>query len=210
VRQLHAGAQWHLHEVQHLRRHERVQLMGNYSFKADPRINDWTREQLREFCSSLEGNVVQLANRLGLKVLKEEEEFFPYERGYLAREPQHGSASGWIIRINGRDRAEVQNFTVAHEIGHFVLHGARLDKLDIFDGRLRRNTDDAQDPFSYIEASDKFMESEANQFATELLMPMNQFRPAYERLGRNISALADLFFVSERVVERRLRELGLK
>jgi hypothetical protein len=182
--------------------------MKGFAFKEDPRISDWQREQLRDFCSALDGNVVELAGTLGLQV--HEEELLPYERGYLEKVPSLGSSSGWVIRINKSDRAETKNFTVAHEVGHFVLHGARLAKLDVFDGRVNRSTEGSSDPFSYLEDRDRQLEAEANAFAAALLMPLNLFRPAYERLNGNAVALARLFFVSEAAVTRRIRELRLR
>ncbi len=180
--------------------------MREYSFRSDLRINDWERAQLKEFCSSLEGDIVQLANSFGLKVLVEE--LLPYERGFLEKAPSYGSASGWVIKLNKNDRAETQQFTVGHEIGHFVLHKARLADLDVFDGRMNRSTITEADPFAYLEKRDSIMESEANNFATLLLMPPNLFKPAYQRLAGDRAALAKLFFVAETAVARRIGELG--
>jgi Zn-dependent peptidase ImmA (M78 family) len=182
--------------------------MADYSFKSDLRISDWVRERLRDFCSSLEGDVVQLARTLGLKVF--EESLFPYERGYLQNVPSCGSDSGWVIKINKTDRAETKNFTIAHEIGHFLLHKSRLASLDIFDGRVNRNSQSIADPFTYLEERDHIMESEANGFAAALLMPPNLFKPTHERLGGDLSAVARIFLVSEAAAARRLRELGVE
>ena len=181
--------------------------MAVYSFKADPRITDWERDRLREFCSSLEGNIVELASSLGLKVFTEE--LLPYERGYLENAPSLGSSSGWVVRLNQIDRPEVQNFTLAHELGHFVLHKANLAERDTFDGRMNRDMPSAADPFSYLAPQDKQMEVEANLFAAALLMPANLFRPAYDRLAGDRVALAKLFYVTEAAVHRRIKELCL-
>lgn len=182
--------------------------MADYSFKNDPRISSWVREQLRDFCSSLERDVVTLARKLGLKVF--EEELFPYERGFLENAPSLGSDSGWVVKLNKADKTETKNFTVAHEIGHFLLHKARLVGLDTFDGRVNRNSQDSLDPFSYLEDRDQIMEAEANAFATALLMPPNLFRPAHERLAGDLTAVARLFVVSEAAAAKRLRELKIR
>ncbi|MDP3196761.1 ImmA/IrrE family metallo-endopeptidase [Tabrizicola sp.] len=195
-------------EVQLVRCDDRVQLMRGFSFKGDPRIADWQRTKLRVFCSALDGNVVHLANDLGLKVF--EEDLLPYERGFLEKAPSLGSQSGWVVRINRRDRPETQKFTIAHEVGHFVLHGARLEGLDALDGRVNRSTEGSLDPFSYLEDRDRVMESEANSFAAALLMPKNLFEPAFNRLSGDVDAIARLFAVSDSAVGRRLRELGLR
>ncbi len=182
--------------------------MSDYSFRNDPRISPWEREQLREFCSSLESNIIRLANEFGLKVL--DEDLLPYERGYLEKVPSVGSASGWVIKLNQRDRPETKNFTTAHELGHFLLHRARLVDLDQLDGRMNRNTSGGIDPFSYLQERDRLLEGEANRFAATLLMPPNLFRPAFDRLCGDVSALAKLFFVAEGTVARRIKELGLR
>ena len=178
--------------------------MKGYSFRDDPRITAWQREKLKEFCSTLERDSVKLATDLGLKVFLED--LMPYERGYLERAPSFGSASGWIVKLNRRDSRETQNFTVSHEIGHFVLHGAHLDGLDQFDGRINRDSDA---PFSYLQEPDQIREAEANKFAATLLMPPNLFKPAFARLEGDLHSLARLFDVSATAVLRRARELGL-
>ena len=182
--------------------------MVGFSFKGDLRIADWQRTKLREFCSALDSNVVHLANDLGLKVF--EVELLPYERGFLEKAPSLGSQSGWVVRINKRDRPDTQKFTVAHELGHFVLHGARLEGLDTLDGRVNRNTEGSVDPFSYLEDRDRMMEAEANAFAAALLMPRNLVEPAFNRLSGDVEAITRLFAVSESAVARRIRELGLR
>ncbi len=162
---------------------------------------------MREFCSSLEGETVKLAKDFGLKVYGED--LLPYERGYLEKSPACGSASGWVIKINQNDHRKTQNFTIAHEIGHFVLHGASLAELEQYDGRVQRNTASVLDPFTYLEKRDKLREVEANQFAATVLMPPNQFLPAHARLNGCVSALSDLFFVSVPAVIARISELKL-
>jgi Zn-dependent peptidase ImmA (M78 family) len=181
--------------------------MGAYSFKADPRISDYAREKLRDFCGSLESDVVALAKDFGLKVF--DEDLLPYERGFLERTPSYGSSSGWVVKLNRTDRPATKNFTVAHELGHFMLHGAHLAKLEQFDGRMNRNAQGGMDPFSYLEDRDRLLEAEANQFAATLLMPPNLFKPAHHRLGGDITALSRLFLVAEGTVARRIKELGL-
>lgn len=181
--------------------------MAEYSFKSDPRISDYDRSKLRDFCASLEREIVTLVQDFGLAVFKEE--MYPYQRGNLENAPSYRTPSGWIININQADRVETQNFTVAHELGHFVLHKQHLVGRNTFDGVVRRDAQGGLDPFTYIEAEDKMLEKEANRFAALLLMPSNLFRPAFERLDGDRTAVAKLFLVSEQAVGLRARELGL-
>ncbi|WP_146037979.1 ImmA/IrrE family metallo-endopeptidase [Tabrizicola aquatica] len=179
--------------------------MSGYLFSKDPRIQDWERQKLRSFCTTLERDTVVLAGQFGLKVFQKE--MLPYERGSLDKAPEFGSKSGWVIRVNGNDRLETQNFTIAHELGHFVLHRARLAALDAFDGRVHRDSENATDPFTYLDERDPIMEAEANGFAAALLMPLNLFRPAHRRLNGDCAALSRLFVVSEGAVRKRVIEL---
>lgn len=85
-------------------------------------------------------------------------------------------------------------FTIAHEIGHYVLH-SRLGEKKIVVNRLygiRSNS----------------LEREANQFAAAFLMPESDFRLAYEE-DNSLYSLADRFQVSYLAVQTRMKVLGI-
>ena len=84
------------------------------------------------------------------------------------------------------------NFTIAHELGHYVLH-SRCGKLDIHAGR----TD-----------SRNKCEAEANYFAACFLMPEEAFRTSHKK-DSNIYSLADAFNVSLSAVQIRCQSLNL-
>lgn len=71
-----------------------------------------------------------------------------------------------IIGVNSRHHVNRQRFTIAHELGHFVLHdnilrkGMHVDKVITM---LNRDTSSSKGSIN--------IEIEANQFAAELLMP---------------------------------------
>lgn len=132
--------------------------------------------------------------------------------------PFEGDMSGVLMRTEGRiviavnrTQAHVRRrFTIAHEIGHLVLHRGRpviIDKLvriNLRDGRASLASDAE--------------EIEANAFAAELLMPEDQMRAAVERLLPTIhrhdqSTLAQVmsseFEVSHQAMEYRLVNLGI-
>ncbi len=96
------------------------------------------------------------------------------------------------IYVNHRDMPKRQSFTMAHELGHWLLHKA------IFD--------DDPDTYRYLPrfATPRHndLEREANKFAAHLLVPERLLRPV--RTSR-VSALADAFFVSRSMMEIRLR-----
>lgn len=86
-------------------------------------------------------------------------------------------------------------FTIAHELGHYFLHYLYPKRQgEIWFGR--GGTDRA--------------ETEANVFASTLLMPADDFRRAYREVGGDIWKLAALFDVSPKAAEVRASVLGLR
>jgi hypothetical protein len=71
--------------------------------------------------------------------------------------------SGWAIFYNSRGR---KNFTLAHELGHYLLHRSKTA-----DQMLCSRTDMWKWDSEY-----GIMEAEANEFASYLLMPLDDFR----------------------------------
>lgn len=107
-----------------------------------------------------------------------------------------------IIGINGRDAPTRQRFTIAHELGHFLLHADRgLDVVHRRDG----NSSTGHDP----------LEVEANQFAAELLMPADRVRHLFNKQPFDfddetaLRKLATTFGVSPRAMAVRLSSLDL-
>lgn len=105
------------------------------------------------------------------------------------------------IAYNAASSVQRRRFTIAHELGHFLmpLHGANAQcvktDMGVFvtkDASLRR-------------------EAEANRFAAALLMPRRLFQTTSRRLGEpeveHILALADLYAVSKEAAVRRYVEL---
>jgi Zn-dependent peptidase ImmA (M78 family) len=93
------------------------------------------------------------------------------------------------IGLKKSDSESRRRFTLAHELGHIVLHQHKV--------RFR----DAQNtPFNQEEA-------QANRFAAELLMPAWLVWPLPPPL-RHPDSLARIFKVSAAAAEHRLRTLG--
>jgi Zn-dependent peptidase ImmA (M78 family) len=125
--------------------------------------------------------------------------------GLLLREP--GEAP--IIGVNAGNAEVRQRFTVAHELGHLILHkGKRL----VLDRAVRVNFRDAASSL----ATDR-EEMEANAFAAGLLMPTDALRDELHRIvqGRYrsdtalVDALAKRCHVSRSAMEFRLINLGM-
>ena len=147
-------------------------------------------------------DVGRIAEHLGAQVV--EERLDRDLSGLLYRDGDQA-----VIGVNNTQPDRRRRFTVAHEIGHLVLHRGRPLVLD----HVRVNFRNA----ASSTATDH-EEIQANAFAAELLMPAAQVmasaRAALEG-GRASDAallrdLADGFDVSEQAMEYRLVNLGLK
>jgi Zn-dependent peptidase ImmA (M78 family) len=135
----------------------------------------------------------------------------------LSREPLQGDISGMVFRdetrkvigVNSLEVPARQRFTIAHEIGHLLLHEGRpviVEKL------VRINLRDKGSATTDRE------EREANQFAAELLMPAGMVEAAARELvgdqmlvsdRRFVADLAARFEVSAQAMEYRLVNLRL-
>ena len=118
-----------------------------------------------------------------------------------------GTAS---IAVRRSDHPNRRRFTIAHEIGHFVLRhhlqGNELVHADRHQEVIYRSprASEGLDP----------IEVQANQFAASLLMPARLVRERVDSLPKSFSesdvkALANEFKVSEQAMTIRLTGLGL-
>ena len=95
-----------------------------------------------------------------------------------------------VIGVNGSDHANRRRFTIAHEIGHYVLHeretyvdtGYRVNFRDLDSGSGTRSE-----------------EIEANRFAAALLMPEAMVRKAFDDVAFELAGSGD---------DEELRELA--
>lgn len=142
--------------------------------------------------------VEKLAEREGATVRYE-----PFEgrlSGMLYR-----SAEGSIIGVNSLHAAVRQRFSIAHEVGHLLLHEPQL-QIDEHAFIAFRDPESSK-------ASDP-AEIEANQFAAALLMPEDLLAKSLGALGDNpdvedaIRSLAQTFEVSQEAMTIRLKNLG--
>ncbi len=97
------------------------------------------------------------------------------------------------IYVNSSDPYVIKIFTLAHELGHYLLHkDVKNDVLFREKGKHGREK----------------IEREANTFAAELLMPEAAIK-IYWPITENIQQLADKFSVSYVAMRNRLHQLGL-
>ena len=149
---------------------------------------------------------------------------FPYEnildskkdlQIYLATmDMEISGAIGWNTKdkkfeifVNKEKPQNRQNFTLAHELGHYFLHqeiiqkeDALIDSEDILDSNTTLFRNDV--------VSSSEIEKEANNFAASLLMPSDLVKKVWNAF-KNVEECAKLFQVSVVAMSIRLERLGL-
>ena len=117
--------------------------------------------------------------------------------GFIVKELDFDdSISGRLIRekkaigINKNHALVRRRFSMAHELGHYFLE--HPDESSYFDYKEQR----------------KIYDSEANEFAAELLMPLNLLKEEYSR-NRDLDALAKIFLVSKEALTIKMLNSGL-
>lgn len=129
----------------------------------------------------------------------------PNDRGALSGLVVSELKTIYLDRRECRRHPRRRRFTIAHEIGHWVLH--------ISAGKLYgcRPADIVEQPSEARpdKRAVRRIEAEANRFAAELLMPETLVVPAATELGSNVPALAERFDVSVPAIRVRLQQFGL-
>ncbi|WP_081716425.1 ImmA/IrrE family metallo-endopeptidase [Asticcacaulis sp. AC460] len=98
--------------------------------------------------------------------------------------PSESGPTRWGILYNSRQNKGRKNFTIAHELGHYLLH-RQLAAEGIY-----------CDEESIIRRDGKGIEKEADEFAANLLMPLNDFRMQIP--PKNYAAADDLSSAASR------------
>lgn len=168
----------------------------------NPSIEDQATHTLDQLnLTTIPVDPASVANRLGLTVRFEQ--FSDDLSGVLMRKSE-----GTVIAVNTYHAPARQRFTIAHEIGHFVLQ----HKGDLFVDQTVLNRRDGRSSYA-IDSQ----EIEANAFAAALLMPRQQVTDELLSLmnsggieQRNlVKELARRFQVSDQAMSFRLMNLGL-
>ena len=137
---------------------------------------------------------------------------------FVHYEPYAGELSGMIHRlgdgsavigVNALHSRTRQRFTIAHEVGHYLLHKDEALHVDEFFPFAKRDKSSS--------AAEDTREVEANQFAAELLMPASMLRadllsvlPQLDfESGKSIRKLARQYMVSEQAMTIRISTLGV-
>jgi len=142
-------------------------------------------------------SVEEIAEAVGIEELREvDSENF---EGLLVTDAGKTKGAIAYAKSSGRER---RRFTIAHEIGHFLIptHGA--------------NAQCAKADLGVVKSADsrKSKEAEANRFAASLLMPRKLYLAGMRRLGApetdHILKLASRYEVSKEAAARRFAELS--
>ena len=147
-------------------------------------------------------DVAQLAAIMGVRVSRENLE--DKISGALFAQEENV-----VMAVNANHAARRQRFTMAHELGHYVLHWSGEETTAFVDGSLGFRRDERSHDGS-VE-----IEIEANAFAAELLMPRVQVEkmasaPDFDWQDEtSLRKLSGFFGVSEQAVTVRLTSLGL-
>lgn len=145
---------------------------------------------LRKFHAKAPIPVIAIANELGIKVYRTND-FDDRISGLIQKDELHGGESGYAIYTNAHHPPTRRRFTIAHEIGHFMLHkeliGDGITDDGLYRSRLRGG-----------------FESEANRFAANLLMPRKLVWEFVEQGVDTVEELAEKFNVSKSAMSIRL------
>lgn len=150
-------------------------------------------------------NVIGLANELGIAVYETKINNDNLS-GYISKDDD-----GYYICVNKKHPATRQLFTIAHEIGHYILHREVLDSGHLLPTmyKVGNGIKPALGRTDYTDPTYRAMETEANRFAAELLMPKDEFiKKANECDDLNDLALA--FKVSVGAASIRANNLGIE
>lgn len=137
-------------------------------------------------------DIEALAVLCGVRVVRHR---FPKELSGLFVANEEGA----VIGANKAQVGRRQRFTIAHELGHFLLRHHDRFHID-----LGLGPEDGNAPFH-----DWRLEREANDFAAHLLMPATLVRERFKR-SSSVPELAADFGVSELAMGYRLVDLGLR
>ncbi|QQR82645.1 ImmA/IrrE family metallo-endopeptidase [Candidatus Campbellbacteria bacterium] len=151
---------------------------------------------------------------------------FPYERitgdkgdlEIVLAEFDHGISGAIIfltteekfrIIVNKNKPATRQNFTIAHEIGHYFLHKDEIKTNDNLLVDIGENSLDGSNALFRLDAAATTkIETEANNFAAALIMPTKLVQDAWTTL-KDVEECAKIFNVSISAMSIRLERLKL-
>ena len=125
--------------------------------------------------------------------------------GMIRRDKDAGGDAGYAIYVNANHAEVRRRFTIAHEIGHFILHESLIGDGIVEDALLR------------AEGMSNSMEAQANKMAADILMPWHLIQELQDSGVKSVEDLASQLQVSRDAMSIRLlgvsytraREMGM-
>lgn len=157
-------------------------------------------EQIIKECGNIfPRNIVYICKQLGITV-QETTQFPDNISGMIFKENDK-----YFILVNKFHSIGRKSFTIAHELGHFILHKKLLDERSELVSLIKSNDKDC--PALARGLSYNTLEKEANQFAANILMPESEFKIKCEN-ANSIEEVAEYFGVSVQAATIRANDLG--
>lgn len=149
---------------------------------------------INQFCSVLPVDLGKLALALGVEVR------LIHLGESLSGMLENKGNDRFVITANADHSQTRRRFTIAHELGHYMLHRHLIgDGID--DNKAYRSTEGGR--YHNMDIGPK-QETEANKFAANILMPAPLLSEQREIHGDNAKELSLLFNVSEQSMRIRL------
>lgn len=158
-------------------------------------------------------NVITIAASMGIKVFTVEFTD-PNVKGAIADfkspMPQFNGEQR-IIAVDKKSYATRKIFTIAHEIGHYVMHCGESN--DFFERDVYESNEEKKD----LEDNRTSIEKDADKFAACLVMPRDMFidfvenSPYYKIRDKQnlVQEICKKFIVAEKAAKKRLKEVGM-
>jgi Zn-dependent peptidase ImmA (M78 family) len=171
-----------------------------YTPKTSQQVARAAAELLKQGDTKIPVHILTIAKSLGISV--HDEDFEDAVSGILIVKKV-----GHVIGVNSKHPLFRKRFTIAHEIGHFVLHREQKSVFVDGSGTFHRNPESAK--------VNQRQEREANLFAAHLLMPEGELRAYIERKALDpndeaaLNRMAKYFYVSPQALAIHLGTLKL-
>ena len=134
---------------------------------------------------------IPIASDLGINVYRSPD--WPNSiSGMIIADAEMGGDTGYAIYVNAKHSEVRRRFTIAHEIGHFILHQHLIGDGLVEDALLRADGLSNQ------------VETQANRMAADILMPWDLIARCQNKGANTVEELASTFNVSKDAMSIRL------
>lgn len=158
-------------------------------------FNELNRVLKEKYKEQIPLPIIALAKDLDLEVF-ESEDLFEWEAGTLRKKDGR-----FIIYVNAKHYPARQRFTIAHQIGHYLMHGKkdqeRMDLVKYLESGL------VPENYTGMDYENMF---EAYKFALNLLLPKKQFVEIFNK-SKTLDEIARFFAVPKEIVAIRANNI---